>query len=86
MIFTATNILWLTLILSFFSLFLGFTLGLFFASKFDVALRFNVRNQMEFYAKEMNKKLEQETKFGIKTEELMPPGLGQDYGLPRELK
>ena len=86
MVFTATNALWLIVIFSVFFLLVGFFLGLFFSSLFDVALKVGSRNQMEFYAKEMNKRLEDEAKEGYKRDDLFPPTLDKDYGVPRELK
>ena len=74
----------LLIVCSTITLFLGFTLGLFFASKFDFAFRVGARNDMEFYAEEMRKRMEEDAEAQIKSAELFPPTLRKDYGLPHE--
>lgn len=87
MVFSATNIMWAIIMFSAFSLILGFLLGLLISSRFDIALKVGARNQMEFYAKEMNKKLAEEVeKPTIRPTDLFPEDLNKDYGLPRELR
>lgn len=85
MTITSSMLITFVLIAIVFSLILGLMLGLLISSKFDVAFRVGARSDMEFYAKELTKKLEEDKPL-IRNDDLLPPGLGRDYALPREIK
>lgn len=85
MTITASMLITFIIITIVFSLLTGLAVGLLVLGKFDIAIRIGARSDMEFYAKELTKKLENE-KPAIRNDDLLPPGLGRDYGLPRELK
>jgi len=87
MVITSSMLITFVLLAIVFSLITGILLGLLILGKFDIAMRIGARNDMEFYAKEMNKKLEEDiNKPVIRNDDLLPPGLGRDYALPREFK
>lgn len=89
----------LAIVLSLILLFsFGVLIGLLFASRFELYLKFSKKEDYELKVKELDRMIDEwndkvnemetleEPKQKIRTVELFPEDLNRDFGLPRELK